>query len=122
MTTTVWLIETGEYAQRDVFGVASSLDAAVAYVKRAYGPPYVVEWEDVEQDEWQKEHNWWTLVGNFEGVQGYSTRHRGVYDISPWPVSVDAYAAASGEPPTNPPEGAQATEHPDSSAGSLVGL
>ena len=60
-----------------------------------------------------------TAIPTYAGLESVMQRHA---DVCPGFAPVDAYAAASGEPPTNPPEGAQATEHPDSSAGSLVGL
>ncbi len=42
----VYVIESGEYEQRSVDGVAVSLEAAVAFVKTRYGAN-IVKWDDV---------------------------------------------------------------------------
>lgn len=71
----VWIIKTGEYSQRYVFGVASSLAAAVAAIKRVYGPPYIVDWDESEvESEGQ-------LIGKFDRVLNYSTDHVALFDI-----------------------------------------
>ena len=73
----VWVIETGEYAERMVLGVAASEAAAVEYVKARYQtPPYKVEWT---------EHAGY-LVGEFDAVFQYSTKHDAVYDFTEYEV------------------------------------
>lgn len=39
--------------------------------------PYIVAWREVEPDE-----DYWTLTGDFEAVQHYSTKHQAHYDIT----------------------------------------
>lgn len=71
----VWIVETGDYEQRGVWGVYSSPDVATERIKATYAPPYIVRWEDVriEVDSFE-------LVGHFDAVAGKSTRHTGVFD------------------------------------------
>jgi hypothetical protein len=87
MSETVWLVETGEYEQRHVFGIYASRADAVEGIKRTFQAPYRVVWTE-EGD---------VLVGAFEGVQGYSTRHTGYYSLEERPlerfVPVDAVSA-----------------------------
>lgn len=80
-SATVWVIHTGDYEQRDVFGIAVSLDAAVKHVKSRYGNPYVVDWTEPEGGD-----GFYILRGNFSHVQGYSTQHVGEYEIESKPV------------------------------------
>lgn len=77
----VWLIESGEYEQRGVFGVAESLEAAIAHVKTEFGPPYIVRWEQPKKSDYP-EFPMITLTGHFEAVPGYSTEHTADYDIT----------------------------------------
>lgn len=78
----VWVVESGDYEQRFVWGVYRSPDAAVASIKATYGPPYIVRWNDVEDCTEDR----YCLSGDFEGVVGYSTKHVGCWDI--WPAEV----------------------------------
>lgn len=78
MSDTVFVVEEGEYEQRGVMVVADSLDAAVAAVKRRYGPPYVVDWAELEV----VADGLWLLRGAFAAVPGKSTEHTAEFDIS----------------------------------------
>ena len=73
----VYVVETGEYEQRHVFGVYASLEAAVRGVKETFGAPYIVRWHDLEPGE-----DFVTLTGDFERVPNYSTKHRVHFDIT----------------------------------------
>lgn len=85
---TVWVIETlGWPEERMVWGVAVSPQAGAEAIKAAYGPPYRVAWEELKAD---AEGSTWELWGEFEGVPGYSTRHRGGWVLTEWQVSQDA--------------------------------
>lgn len=77
----VWVVESGEYEQRSIFLIARSLEAAVTAIKRVYGPPYVVAWDEVRRD-----GGLWVLAGDFEAVLGSSIQHRAEYDITLWDV------------------------------------
>jgi hypothetical protein len=68
----VWLVEEGEYEDRGVVGVYSSIDNAVTGIKAQYPSPYIVKWKLKEK----------TLIGYFAKVTGYSTKHTEEYDIS----------------------------------------
>lgn len=73
----VWIIESGDYEQRHVEGVAVSVATAVEFLKMAYGPPYLVAWEEVRQtDPYVFE-----LTGHFEAVQHYSIKHDCTFEI-----------------------------------------
>lgn len=78
----VWIVEEGDYEQRGVVLVAASLDAAVNEIKRMYGPPYRVAWDDLNYDDETSP----CLTGHFEGVRGYSTTHTAHYSISKMPL------------------------------------
>jgi len=78
--TDVWVIETGEYEDRYVHGVAASLEAAVRGIEGEYASPYVVRWEPLRRGD---DGNGAELVGHSEAVAGYSTRHTAVFDIRP---------------------------------------
>ena len=90
MSETVYVVETGEYEQRYVFGVYVSLAAAVLSIKETYGAPYVVRWHDVEPGE-----DYSTLTGDFEAVQHHSTRHQAHFDITEMPLNGEPYRAAA---------------------------
>ncbi len=89
----VWVVETGEYEQRHVWLVAESPEAAAAEIKRQYGSPYVVEWDELKAD---GDH--YALTGRFSAVPGYSTEHRGRFDMTRYPVARRALAGeAAGQ-------------------------
>ena len=73
----VYVVETGEYEQRGILCVADSFGAAVDAVKRAYGPPYVVAWQDADAC---------GLRGHFSAVLGYAMEHDADFSITEWPV------------------------------------
>jgi len=85
----VWVIETGDYEQRIIFGIAASPEAAVAYIKAEYSqPPYIVQWEELRWDE-KKESDTEqsaSITGIFQQVSGYPYGGRNKYDISSWEV------------------------------------
>ncbi len=63
----VWVIESGDYADRSVAGVAANVEAAAQHVKKPYGSPYIVRWDEpVREDD---EH--WSLTGHFSRVPDY---------------------------------------------------
>lgn len=76
--TTVWVIETGDYECRFVWGVATSPEAAEKMIRSAFRAPYVVRWEDL-----QKRGDEYVLVGHFDRVLHYSTGHTSTWDITP---------------------------------------
>ena len=82
--TKVWIIETGDYEENFVFGVAASLDSAVSYIKKTYNSPYYVVWSDVKMSG----EGGATLYGYFAAVDGYSTKHNEEYSISEIEVQV----------------------------------
>lgn len=81
----VWIIESGEYEQRHVFGVAVSLERAIQLIKDEHPPPYIVKWDDFEP--WPEGPERGFLVGHFTAVPGYATGHTAEYDIQPFEVA-----------------------------------
>ena len=75
---TVWVIETGYYEDREVIAVAATLDAAVAYIKTLYGPPYSVVWVDLTI---ASDGSSAMLRGQFARVLQYSDEHEQDFDI-----------------------------------------
>jgi hypothetical protein len=73
----VWVIESGEYENRGVDGVAISTDAADRFIRARFPAPYIVTWNRVDDT---------TLVGEFEQVLGRSTRHQSTYDFTEYEV------------------------------------
>jgi len=78
-----WIVETGDYEQRGIVLVASSLEAAVRAIKERYGPPYIVEWGELK-DEGEWGHS---LSGKFAQVTGRATAHTATFDIGAWGVA-----------------------------------
>jgi hypothetical protein len=79
---TVWVVETGEWADRMIWGVASSVEAAAHLVRSSYPPPYIVRWEEPKQDE----DGEWSMTGHFDAVPGYAAEGAGSYDFTPYQV------------------------------------
>ena len=71
----VWVVEEGDYEARGIVGIYRSLEGAVAGIKETFKPPYIVSWDDIG--------NGYSLVGHFEDVSGYSTKHTACFGISP---------------------------------------
>ena len=63
----VWVIETGDYEERHVVGVAATVEAGVSWIKALHGRPHEVRWDDLTGDG--------PLVGHFSSVPGFSTEH-----------------------------------------------
>lgn len=63
----VWIVESGDYEQRCVNHVASSIESAAAMVKLPYVAPYIVTWDAPRKDD-DDTH---TLIGHFTAVDGY---------------------------------------------------
>lgn len=84
---TVWTREiVGYEGDRYLAGVSATLDAAVAAEKERFGPPYEVRWEEpVEVPDDRPAAC--LLVGHFDEVPGYSTRHDSETILTPWEVS-----------------------------------
>jgi hypothetical protein len=76
----VYVVETGEYEQRYVVGVADSVESAVDCIKSIYGEPYIVEWGDVTPDGWSPDT--WDFSGTFEFVPGKSIAHKALFSIT----------------------------------------
>ena len=78
----VWIIETGEYEQAYIVGVAATWHAAVESIKGRYGRhPYIVRWDDPDISDGSV-----GLVGHFSAVPGYSTMHDASYSITRYEV------------------------------------
>ncbi len=78
----VWIVESGDYEQRGIDLVAESLEAAIKAIKERYGPPYIVEWDELNEDKWGL-----SLTGNFAHVAGKSAEHTGTFEIAAWDVA-----------------------------------
>lgn len=76
--STVWVIETGDYELRYVFGVAKDLNLAVKYIKEQFPAPYVVAWSKVNVDDADSVF----MIGEFEAVAGTSTKHVACFDFT----------------------------------------
>ena len=79
---TVWLIESGEYEQRGVWGVADSVVSAVEFIKQKFPPPHQVSWDEPVQ----LDDDTWRLTGAFGAVQYYSIEHENTFDITKYEV------------------------------------
>jgi hypothetical protein len=78
----VWVIETGDYEERRVVGVARSVDAAASLIKRRYLAPYIVEWKEPKQDR----NGDWSMMGHFGQVFEHSIKHSVRYDFLAFPL------------------------------------
>lgn len=76
---TAWVVESGEYEERSIDGIYESLKSAISGIKGTYGFPYIVKW--VETKDLDN-----ILIGNFDAVPHYSTKHTRVFYIAPYPV------------------------------------
>ena len=88
----VWIIETGEYEQRHVFGGAVSPERAALYVIECYSEPYKIKWEPVKYQPWGADDNGkpyeeYELIGHFEDVPGKSIAHTATFTITPLNIS-----------------------------------
>lgn len=72
MTTTIVLVFSGEYENRDLQLVAIDKELADSLVREKFGPPYIVRWSYDENE---------NLVGNFEYVRGYCIQHKTVFEF-----------------------------------------
>jgi hypothetical protein len=61
-------------------GVYVSREAAVASIKKKYAPPYIVKWRQ------KRVRGGWDLIGSFEHVQHYSTKHEGTHFLQEYEV------------------------------------
>ncbi len=78
----VWVIESGEYEQRSIDGVAVSVAAAVEFLKQTYGPPYIVTWDEPVQEQiYLPNLIIFKITGHFEHVMNYSCRHDCDFEI-----------------------------------------
>jgi len=66
-----WVIESGDYEQRFVNGVAASAASAVEWLKAKYRHPYLVTWDEPTQTDADVVE----ITGHFEAVLHYSTKH-----------------------------------------------
>ena len=74
---TIWVIESGEYEQRGVDGVALSPDHGLQFLQDRYKDPYVVKWLPLERN-----GNGASVTGQFEAVQGFSIKHTCRFDMT----------------------------------------
>jgi hypothetical protein len=84
---TVYVVESGEYEQRMIFGVFSSLDAACASIRRPYVAPYIVRWDDAAVP---NSYGGYTYTGHFTRVNGYCGDRPEEWSITPYLVDADA--------------------------------
>lgn len=76
----VYVVESGEYSQRSVCGVYISPEVALECTKARYNKPYIVKWSELKPE--TDSYYWGSFTGEFEAVQGYSTKHVAVFDIT----------------------------------------
>jgi hypothetical protein len=72
---------------RGIVAVATSIPAAVSYVKSRYPPPYVVLWDELHELRVPMPTGIWVLTGHFAGVPGYSTEHTAEFCIEPHSIA-----------------------------------
>lgn len=75
--TKVFVVETGDYEQRYVFGVFSSVAAAIAGIKEKFGSPYAVSWDELVQDE-----HGMRITAHFKAVNHCSVMHDAEFEIT----------------------------------------
>jgi len=74
----VWVIETAGYPEQSFFfGVATSLEKAIAYLKEAWGAPYRVEWWELEEYD-----DCFEIEARHFYVRDHSCAHRERYRIT----------------------------------------
>lgn len=84
--TTVWVSETGDYEQRGVWGVHSSVAAGLEDLRRAFKAPYRVTWESPVSGYAEGAVE---VTGFFDAVPGYSIRHSATWTFTPYVVDAD---------------------------------
>ena len=79
----VWVCESGEYEDRGIDFVCSSVESGVAHLKAMYLAPYVVTWGDLVEEVWgdKGQYRTFKIVGHFEAVSRYSIRHNCEYEF-----------------------------------------
>jgi len=78
---TVYILQTIDYPSDTImYGVFSSVDAALNYLKESHKPPYIVEWGNVKLDD----SGVATIEGKFEAVLHYSTEHTKQFEVTPY--------------------------------------
>jgi len=77
------VVESGEYEERGIDCVASSVEAAVAHLKKRYAA-YKVTWSEPKLLAYATPVFY--LTGSFEHIQGLSTKHDSDYTISEYQV------------------------------------
>jgi hypothetical protein len=74
MSEYVWIIESGDYEQRGVDGVASTPEAAIAWLKKD------------SKGRWDEpvmcDDECWTITGHWEFEMGVSSKHSREFQIS----------------------------------------
>ena len=81
----VYIVETGDYEQRDIMFVAASPEAAKCEIHATYSSSYIVDWDELKPNPLMGD-DCWLLAGRFDEVLGYSTRHTAKYEITPYEV------------------------------------
>jgi len=82
--TKVWVVETGEYEERSVSFVASSVEAAVARLKKIY-VAYEVTWGEPKRN-LHTSQSVFEVTGTFAYSPNLSTKHDTDYTISEYEV------------------------------------
>lgn len=78
----VYVVESGDgYDFRYIVLVATSEESAHNAVKRRYSTPYVVEWSGLVSQDGRM-----LFYGDFERVEGKSTKHRAEFEITEFEV------------------------------------
>lgn len=82
-THRVYVVESGDYEQRIIDGIADSIASAVELIKDRYAAPYVVEWGELKPS---GSSGCCSVTGKFKAVLNYSTAHTCTFDITPYDV------------------------------------
>jgi len=74
----IWVVESGEYTNRGVDFLAVSIETALAHMRKTYQAPYVVSWEELEQED----ENHWSVSIRWTAAQDYSVNYWKYFDLT----------------------------------------
>jgi hypothetical protein len=78
----VWVASECDYGETRIIGVFPTPEHAALHIKGRYSPPsYIVEWKYHTENDDEV-----TLVGAFEQVDGYSTKHKDYFSLVRFPI------------------------------------
>ena len=77
----VWVVISDGYEQREISGVFSDSSRAIAFLKKTYGEPYVVTWDQPMTSESQV-----VIVAHFDYVPQYTVQHSREFTITKWKI------------------------------------